>query len=1388
MKKALLSKLFQCLLLCMLFLTMIPTRLLAEGEGAYAYSKSGGGKTYYYSLNDAMNASRSGLTIVMAKDWELTSSLNIVEGTTSRIEMNGHVIKRVDTCVNFCSDKEVITMHPNSKLYLYGDLNKEAEYTFNFRQGGLKNIYKTETSGGFIGNGRDTGGNGFYMKKGAKLYMDNVTICGHFASNGAGIYINGEDCEVHMSNGSKISYNISSNGGGIYSNDDGTKIFMNSDSKIYKNEASNGGGIYFNYSWFSIEGDGTGLISENDVTGGKGGGICVNSRTFGSNSSTISGITVQSNVAKYGGGIYLDQHYTTVDNCKIYGNDASCDGGGIYNNGKNTIKDSEIKGNRCNLFPDTDTNYEGGGIFASSNYDLTFKGKLIIKENKRKNPDKSCYWCYPGMVFNPDRAGYTYDDVFLNSATYNAYILADNINPDSQIGIRTANSKDRLIVKNLATYDYGYTFFMNLGETYHIGFESKDKQLWQRLGATSYIVRVDGKEQGRYTSGTKNVTVVANNSDPNKAFDSWSSNDTISLSDEQLSSRTISFTMPSMEVDFKTNYIEAAKDISLKVNELTVNGTFPSKAALVWTNDVSTCSKQVDITWYKNTDNGYQKVMSSDTVQEGVAYFFTTTIKKKVDNTLRIAFSDSLEKKDVTIKYGDNKTIDIASFSLNDEGTLSLSTDNIIVGKDKLSYAVPIVVSVKEGITKSDLIDLINSNKQTKVFSSNYNEYDVNISDINESALNGLAFTYDFKLVRPLDEKTYYRIDNIPLNQSSLDINYNGVTTTSIIINVSLNSTEENVYKISDTDRQDDTYWYKTFSDADAYYYSIDDVLGITKCDSNPCSYTLTGVKGQRKEYSVDIYTVDNYTYQPVFSETRKYILDDFKLNAPVFNEEIESSDDTGKSLSISAYSNAGTIYYLYNDGTNNWNISDESSITLKNSENAYKTYRVLSWASDNKLVSEVSSKDYVIDNSKEIVYVNQIDITMNWPTIGEKFPTKIDSIKAQLMERTVDIASDLSITSWDPEIESDVVEYDNFYLANIKLDGLSDDQINLMKNYDIKVNDTNRSYSYLTYENDANWLHIIFYGANGFGNVYNDKVLSYTIKNITVADYGSISYEEAKQLNNDIKQYNLPSYALLQAIDDNDNSETYITADITWNTYFTNAFDSSNTKAQAIVIKGQINLPSYVSNPNNVDTNVALTINVEPKKIEQTSLSSTEDVINKLILSDEEKKQIANEATVDVNLLVSNYVNKEDKELINNKLGNYKLGQTLDLTLIKTITYNETSTETKVDETSGDIEVTITITDALINKAEGIDRTYKVLRVHDNKVDTLDASFNPVNKTITFKTNKFSTYALVYKDTIRDNNTGSSLTCEEYMGSNDWTWSETKKACVYRVSNTSVK
>ena len=59
------------------------------------------------------------------------------------------------------------------------------------------------------------------------------------------------------------------------------------------------------------------------------------------------------------------------------------------------------------------------------------------------------------------------------------------------------------------------------------------------------------------------------------------------------------------------------------------------------------------------------------------------------------------------------------------------------------------------------------------------------------------------------------------------------------------------------------------------------------------------------------------------------------------------------------------------------------------------------------------------------------------------------------------------------------------------------------------------------------------------------------------------------------------------------------------------------------------------------------------------------------------------------------------------------------------------------------------------------------------------------IDTNITLKIKVKAKQGYIPKDII-DNSTDKAITCEEYMKSKDWTWSESKKACVYKASNTS--
>ena len=86
-----------------------------------------------------------------------------------------------------------------------------------------------------------------------------------------------------------------------------------------------------------------------------------------------------------------------------------------------------------------------------------------------------------------------------------------------------------------------------------------------------------------------------------------------------------------------------------------------------------------------------------------------------------------------------------------------------------------------------------------------------------------------------------------------------------------------------------------------------------------------------------------------------------------------------------------------------------------------------------------------------------------------------------------------------------------------------------------------------------------------------------------------------------------------------------------------------------------------------------------------------------------------------------------------------------LDIELIKSVG----GTESAVTNTTGKISVSIKLSSDLINTDSAKKRTYKVARIHGDVVDMLDAAFDEATGKLTFETDKFSTYAVVYVDEL---------------------------------------
>lgn len=147
----------------------------------------------------------------------------------------------------------------------------------------------------------------------------------------------------------------------------------------------------------------------------------------------------------------------------------------------------------------------------------------------------------------------------------------------------------------------------------------------------------------------------------------------------------------------------------------------------------------------------------------------------------------------------------------------------------------------------------------------------------------------------------------------------------------------------------------------------------------------------------------------------------------------------------------------------------------------------------------------------------------------------------------------------------------------------------------------------------------------------------------------------------------------------------------------------------------------------------------------------SKDDLIDILIenkqLSANELSEIAEGKEVEFILDVKDStktIKKESKELIEANTKGYTIGKYLDITLYKTVNKKNES----IHELTKKLKVTISIPEELINKDSKVKREYAIVRNHNGKVEILEGSYDEESHTYTFETDRFSDYAIIYKDT----------------------------------------
>lgn len=140
----------------------------------------------------------------------------------------------------------------------------------------------------------------------------------------------------------------------------------------------------------------------------------------------------------------------------------------------------------------------------------------------------------------------------------------------------------------------------------------------------------------------------------------------------------------------------------------------------------------------------------------------------------------------------------------------------------------------------------------------------------------------------------------------------------------------------------------------------------------------------------------------------------------------------------------------------------------------------------------------------------------------------------------------------------------------------------------------------------------------------------------------------------------------------------------------------------------------------------------------------SRDEIIDLLIENKEitanELSEVAEGKKIEIVLEVKE---AQTNELIETNTKGYKVGKYLDITLNKIVN----GTNESIHELSKKLKISIELPTELINKDKTITRTYFIARSHNGKVDILETNYDEKTNKLTFETDKFSDYAIIYKD-----------------------------------------
>lgn len=241
----------------------------------------------------------------------------------------------------------------------------------------------------------------------------------------------------------------------------------------------------------------------------------------------------------------------------------------------------------------------------------------------------------------------------------------------------------------------------------------------------------------------------------------------------------------------------------------------------------------------------------------------------------------------------------------------------------------------------------------------------------------------------------------------------------------------------------------------------------------------------------------------------------------------------------------------------------------------------------------------------------------------------------------------------------------------------------------------------------------------------------------LQVADYDTAAgYEVVREHNGNLT--NLPASVL------EDGTLTFETNQ--FSTYFivktAKKADNGNAKTEKSSNTSSTTASSAAGSTDNAITAQS----VSGEGVPAINIASAADqLLNLAKLSEDENKAVKAGNKTQFVLSASGMTpTKEEIALIQSVLGNNAIGQYLNLNLTLKISGRA---DRQITDLSAPMYIAITIPQNLVNHDSSIERTYRIVRIHDGVATLIDGTYDAATNQFTFATDGFSTYALVYED-----------------------------------------